>query len=61
MEQPETVDYGKIVESRLLGLEVLRMAHPRVSAKRFTKIHFFMQNIVNMADIRQMLGCTDRK
>jgi hypothetical protein len=35
------------------------MANSQVSAKRFTKIHFFKQNILNMAVLSRMLGNTD--
>jgi hypothetical protein len=36
------------------------MAHPRVSATRFTKIHYFKQNILNVAVFSRMLGITDQ-
>jgi hypothetical protein len=37
------------------------MAHPRVSAKRFTKNHCFKQNILHMSIFSRMLGNTDQR
>jgi hypothetical protein len=37
------------------------MAHPRVSAKRFTKSHFLMQNSLKMAVIAHFFGNTGQK